>query len=343
MMGDLDVDFDLVTSSRGRAVVLTEGLAPVDLSRGQAEGTLPVLQKTKREQAFPTEIVQAGLQVRVQDGEASREEDRMHILNSICRRPLHSPPVKQHPSYDMINAKLRCVFAVATFRNAVQKGVCASLRLPEVISADQWLEHLILDVNSLPVVKDTDDFGKALVGLIHLKSLHINLSNCQLLSCMKGLGSGLGPHLSNLFKCMLQLHDAVSIQSLRPIMKGARAVPQLRQLTIEAPNCTSLHDSGVEELAGHKTLETVELTLIGCTALADPSQFWRGLGFGALPALTNLQINTRGCLKLPWPLQRLFLSVEALVEAAVEGGLLRSASDAAASVASPASPAARLG
>ena len=59
--------------------------------------------KTNREAAFPLPLLEKAYEIRVEDGQASREEDRVHILNSIAEKPLESEPELQHPAYTDVN------------------------------------------------------------------------------------------------------------------------------------------------------------------------------------------------------------------------------------------------
>ena len=56
-------------------------------------------EKPAREAAFPLELLEKGHEIRVEQGQASWEEDRRRILNSIAGKPLESEPEVQHPAY----------------------------------------------------------------------------------------------------------------------------------------------------------------------------------------------------------------------------------------------------
>ena len=55
--------------------------------------------ENRREAAFPLPLLEKAYEIRVEDGQASREEDRQRILNSIAEQPLESEPDLQHPAY----------------------------------------------------------------------------------------------------------------------------------------------------------------------------------------------------------------------------------------------------
>ena len=58
--------------------------------------------KTRREEDFPLPLLEKAYKIRVEDGQASVEEDRSRILNSIAGKPLESEPELQHPAYDAV-------------------------------------------------------------------------------------------------------------------------------------------------------------------------------------------------------------------------------------------------
>ena len=59
--------------------------------------------KTAREEDFPLPLLEKAYGIRVEDGQASREEDRQRILNSIAEKLLESEPDLQHPAYTDVN------------------------------------------------------------------------------------------------------------------------------------------------------------------------------------------------------------------------------------------------
>mmetsp|Transcript_129591 Transcript_129591/g.327173 ORF Transcript_129591/g.327173 Transcript_129591/m.327173 type:complete len:212 (-) Transcript_129591:68-703(-) len=62
--------------------------------------------------------------VRLQDGKASVEHDRVHILNAIREADdLDQEPLAEHPRYDDLNAMLRGRVAVGSLRAAVDGGI----------------------------------------------------------------------------------------------------------------------------------------------------------------------------------------------------------------------------
>ena len=90
--------------------------------------------KINREAAFPLGLLEKASKIRVEQGEASREEDRVRILNSIAKKPLKSKPASQHPAYDAVT----CMnFEQRSWGNA-------SLRRPKSSEVGQQLRWPVL-------------------------------------------------------------------------------------------------------------------------------------------------------------------------------------------------------
>ena len=70
-----------------------------------------------REAAFPYELIKKSLSIQVESAEASVEDDRIHILNSIvgCSgEKIDDVPLKAHDNYVKLNNSLRGTFASST-------------------------------------------------------------------------------------------------------------------------------------------------------------------------------------------------------------------------------------
>ena len=73
---------DVAATDRGhRAHVLTDGLVAAE---GSVLPLLGLLSKARREESFPTALLQRGLEVDIGTAEATQSEDKVRILNSIA-------------------------------------------------------------------------------------------------------------------------------------------------------------------------------------------------------------------------------------------------------------------
>jgi len=71
---------------------------------------------TTREQHFPYEVISKALKINVENADASVNDDRVHILNSIIGKSIddidESPP-KEHQKYTELNESLKSIFAAS--------------------------------------------------------------------------------------------------------------------------------------------------------------------------------------------------------------------------------------
>ncbi len=56
--------------------------------------------KAHRQARFPVRLLQAAFGIKVEEGQASVETDKRHILNSLAGMPLDSEPPRTHAQYD---------------------------------------------------------------------------------------------------------------------------------------------------------------------------------------------------------------------------------------------------
>jgi len=106
------------------AVGITTGIAPCDGGHAQM--------KVNREMNFPLDRIENALNVSLEEGEASVESDRVHILNSIVSffkniftpsdSELKEPPQADSPAYDSLNNLLRARVAASALRGAIAEN-----------------------------------------------------------------------------------------------------------------------------------------------------------------------------------------------------------------------------
>jgi hypothetical protein len=109
-------------SAERSAVGITDGPAEADLADGDV---LASMHKTDREKAFPRALARKGLDVRVENAQASQPADRRHILNAIAGRPADEvdlEPHASHPRYTELDQTLRGRFLACTWRKLVEEG-----------------------------------------------------------------------------------------------------------------------------------------------------------------------------------------------------------------------------
>ena len=90
--------------------------------------------KAHRQARFPVGLLQAAFGIKVEDGQASVETDKRHILNSLTGMPLDSEPPRTHAQYDRINQLLHARYALGGLRSTRPTPpcvLCACERLEE--------------------------------------------------------------------------------------------------------------------------------------------------------------------------------------------------------------------
>ncbi|CAJ1410943.1 unnamed protein product [Effrenium voratum] len=99
------------------AVGLLNGLAPTDRD---------VWRKSGRESYFPLDLVKSTLGIQCEDASASKELDRVHILNAICgSEDLDAAVPEAHAKYQELNEVLRGRLLAATWLRLLQEGSVA--------------------------------------------------------------------------------------------------------------------------------------------------------------------------------------------------------------------------
>jgi hypothetical protein len=113
---------------------------PASAALRDANGTEHIRSATEGKGGFfPPKVVEQGAIVRVQDAQASREEDRTSILNHIVGSadPTAEPPV-EHARYDQMNRTVHGLFrGAAMFSHAMHGSVALLQQLLADATADE--------------------------------------------------------------------------------------------------------------------------------------------------------------------------------------------------------------
>lgn len=135
------------TKDHGKVVGLTDGVVATDkyvtrddgtpdLDRPIGESTWNGL-RTIRQSSFPPEHCNKAMSIHIEQANASMDEDKNRILNSICFHgtnnsplsgtdemevDLNATPLEKHESYDEINNLLRSCFAAAAHKRALESN-----------------------------------------------------------------------------------------------------------------------------------------------------------------------------------------------------------------------------
>ncbi len=78
--------------------------------------------KAHRQARFPVRLLQAAFRTKVEEGQASVETDKRHILNYLPGMPLDIEPPRTHAQYDRINKLLHAHYALGGLPRCVAEG-----------------------------------------------------------------------------------------------------------------------------------------------------------------------------------------------------------------------------
>jgi hypothetical protein len=221
--------------------------------------------KAHRQARFPVRLLQAAFDIKVEDGQASVETDKRHILNSLTGMPLDSEPPRTHEQYDRINKLLHTHYALGGLPRCVAEGgealkqCLAALRASpptdRFVSTEPLddatveqlidllpptLQHLELPMASMTVVPES--VGK----FTALRTL--DLSGCEKLTALPESVGNLGALLT------LKLSNCEELTAL-PESIGSLGVLQTLKLSL-CKRLTALPES----VGNLGALQTLDLT-----------------------------------------------------------------------------------
>ncbi|CAE8619549.1 unnamed protein product [Polarella glacialis] len=228
--------------------------------------------KSLRELCFPIHVLEKGMNLRLQEAQASEEADRRHILNSVVGKQLHeldeAPPL-EHANYTEVNARLGSRFALACFRPAIMKGSARRLGVARALQADRWQRELVLDIDKLPKERQATAFEVFVAGLPEgLKHLMLAWREFAADSNLVALAERLPISLQQLllkFRFCKQISDA-GVDAL------AEGLPiSLQQLQLDFRSCEQISDAGVAALAEKLpiSLQDLQLDFSYCSQISD--------------------------------------------------------------------------
>jgi hypothetical protein len=148
------------------------------------------IMKFFRERDFPIGVLSPGIQVNLEDGRASVEDDRVRILQSMGTNRWDTGDFcrdTQQRNIDFANRRLRAYMAVAAWPQAIKKGCVLdfdgsssieSISLPEVLSMDLDRHALDLYFNGMQEVTDSDVYYVSQGCPASLTSLSLSFEGC---------------------------------------------------------------------------------------------------------------------------------------------------------------------
>jgi len=303
-------------SSSGQAYVITEGLTE---SEKKDEEVLPGSgweNKMYREQLFPMEVLTSAMKVKIQDAQASEQQDQKHILNAISGRPLEEEPVKDHKAYEHVNRVLRGLLAVIAWPQALCQGLVEEFGLPSALKEDDQRKHLELSFSAAGEKASgsahqgaLDDAALCLLA----EHLPLNLSGNVAFdfSHCTGIGhagvAALGQALSR-YKCLRTLsmdlsNSSIDVKCVQELGSSIKELASLTSLTFKCGSCADIADDATMELmCGIGSLSCLKILVFSlefCAGVADKSLAALGNGVQKLcKSLTHLTIDCTHCREI---------------------------------------------
>jgi hypothetical protein len=223
---DPNKELDIMAVSAKKPRLLTEKPLPGEIA----------VDKTTRETRFPLHLLVRGLQVKLEDGNATVPEDKENILRSMGKditkdgKTKEFDPILQKRMIEYANSTLRGYFAASAWPQAVKEGLVSDFARNSMRDEDEQYPNI-----SLPEVLKRD----------------------------KGRDS-----LDLSFSSIMEVTD----QAVAFIAEGLP--PKLSTLILSFEGCNQITDKGVITLAeclGKLPLQTLRLDFVGCWLITDSS------------------------------------------------------------------------
>eukprot|EP00439_Symbiodinium_sp_Y106_P067743 s1153_g11.t1 len=231
---------DIATVSHGAAELLTDGMVPSEVHNetlGESEGYRAFYQKAFNQLEFTLSwflplrfwLIQRALEIDIVAASASREVDKLRILNSIGGLPEEEldtnlpEPLPERcfleerkESYQRVNRSLRSIFALASVSQVVSKDL--KQLMPAICQALQ------------------EDSSR--------RSVHLSFANSLKFKDQRALP----PNLTDLLRLDLRSCHGLTDASILELAGAIGRLRELRALFLDFYMCVRLTDSSVHEI-----------------------------------------------------------------------------------------------
>lgn len=234
--------------------------------------------RADREAHVPLGLIEKAMDIDVRTAEAQQCHDKRRILNSIAGVPLHhmdKEPPDSHQRYDLVNNRMRAVFAKAGWLGAVRNSRNAGVRtFLQSMSRDEsnpFMEFAIPSLDNL-----NSDTLRELATSLHggLRKFHIDLCLCRNFD-----GSGLVDIIQCLPDELEELHVILNFCSdleegpFQSWVQQLEKFRNMRSLLLWANGCRLIGAGAVQSLAGGlpHCLERLEVRMASCNLITNSS------------------------------------------------------------------------
>ncbi len=223
------------------AVVITDGDAPLPAdkfrqpmlhpARVEVDATKIAELKAKRQARFPVALLEKAFGIKVENAVASKEADKIHILNKLAGKPLDESPPVTDPKFDRINDLLHGHYALgglprcATEYNRGSESALTSC-----------LEALRISINELSVPNGRFSFSFAFQQATVDELIQLLPTTLTELQLNFALMERLPDEIQKLTE--LETLSLKGCSKLKALPESVFALPKLRTLNIDG--CTSI-------------------------------------------------------------------------------------------------------
>lgn len=260
--------------------------------------------KAQRELGFPLHVLRPGLDVTIEEGQTSRDSDRGLLLGSLIGRSgdaLAEIVPQRHKKLDEVNHMMRSTFAVAAWRQALQRNLdtsdCGEMPLLKAISQDKHRRTLALHLNDVVDHARLTEVGTAIAHLRALRVLSLDISHSGVTS-LGMLASGMR-ELRSLERLSLDVSKCSDLHDLVELGSSLSALCSLRHLWLNMEYCQGVTCVGplAKGIASLSRLEQLALNLRSCSSLTSVAGLARSLG--AMLGLKIFRLNVDSCSQIP--------------------------------------------
>jgi len=135
---------DVATLSGSRAALVMRGFTgEEELLEGRSPGA-GYRAKSDRERGLGLDLVERGLEIRLQGASTTEPGDRARLLNGLAGREASLPPIEDHELYRRANRRLRALFALSFWRRVMASASNDSgmhrlqARMADAVRGDAW-------------------------------------------------------------------------------------------------------------------------------------------------------------------------------------------------------------
>jgi len=307
-INDLELPLDIAAYHNAKAELLTSDTTAQDKQSYESE-----TQKFKvsREMTFPIEVLKKGMDLKLEQAEATQDRDRVHILNAIAAgqkelsvAELNAEPPVKHENFEMVNKRLGSTFAIAGWRQGLESGILDMRQLATTLKMDRWRVTLVLEFGWCD--QFDDDALMTLAGIFptSLKILTLGMGLCMNITDdgLQSLGAGLA-QLKNLATLSLNFKVCkITDDGLQKLGDGLAQLKNLATLSLEFGMCKKIGDDGLQKLAAGvaqlKNLVTLSLNFLSCDNIGDDGLQKLGDGLAQLKNLATVSLNFAWCKKI---------------------------------------------